>query len=239
MKKILVILVFLLISIFAREPISAGEIHNAIRKGNLEKVKLIITQNPKMVNSRNKEGMTPVRLAAMLGLDNIVKYLREHGAYYTIYDAAAMGDIKTVKAFIIKKPKLVSKKDKTGAYPLHYAVSKGKASVVKLLLSKKANINAGNKMGLSPLHIAALWKQPEIAEILIKNGADVNKKGKYNITPLHAAAGTAQREIVILLIKAGANIHAKDLQGYTPLVFAVRKNDEKTAELLRKYGAKQ
>jgi len=56
-----------------------------------------------------------------------------------------------------------------GQTPLHSTVRVGDVNIVKLLISKGANINAVNKRNRTPLDLAK--KFPEIVELLKKHGA--------------------------------------------------------------------
>ena len=52
-----------------------GEIHDAARDGNLEKVKALIKNNPDLVFSKDDFGHTPLYLAAASGRKNVVELL--------------------------------------------------------------------------------------------------------------------------------------------------------------------
>jgi len=47
--------------------VQAGEIHDAAKRGDLAKVKAILRQNPKLVNAKDKDGTTPLYVAASTG----------------------------------------------------------------------------------------------------------------------------------------------------------------------------
>lgn len=58
---------------------SAGEIHDAAREGNLERVRALVAASPLSVNARDK-GTTPLHEAARGGHLNVVRFLIDKGA---------------------------------------------------------------------------------------------------------------------------------------------------------------
>ena len=60
---------------------------------------------------------------------------------------------------------------RAGATPLHFAADRGHEEVVKLLISKGADVNAVCRYGLTPLTLATVAKRKDIMELLIKQGA--------------------------------------------------------------------
>src|ERR1035438_7582111 len=108
----------------------------------------------------------------------------------SIHDAAANGDLGTVKALLKGNPGLV---DKSGMTPLHWAAARGHKDVAELLLANGADVNAKNtgttglNTGLTPLHYAAGSGHKDVAELLLANKADVNAKSD-RVTPLHLVA---------------------------------------------------
>jgi ankyrin repeat protein len=83
-----------------------------------------------------------------------------------IHDAASEGDLETLKALLKTKPTLVSRKDKYGNTPLHWAAYFGHKAVVELLLSSGAKVNAKDKDGHTSLHYATARGHDEVAELL-------------------------------------------------------------------------
>ncbi len=137
----------------------------------------------------------------------------------------------------------------SGKTPLHYAVSKKHASVVKYLLSKGANSNAQTirtytiQLGLTsrakstPLHFAVMLGCKDIVGLLVAANADVDKTDSKGWTPLHWAAKYKYFEIMVLLLSKGANVNARTKNGKTPLHKAARFGHLEGAKLLIKYGA--
>jgi len=69
-------------------------------------------------------------------------------------------------------------------------------------------------------------------------GVDATSKGLVNMTSLHRAAWNAHKDVVELLIANGVEVNAKNEHGHRPLDAANATNHTKTADLLRKHGAK-
>jgi ankyrin repeat protein len=77
--------------------------------------------------------------------------------------------------------------------PLEEAGTEAEAvEAVKLLLDRKADINAVNNNGDTAMHGGAYASYPAVVQLLIDRGADPsvwNQKNKYGITPLFIAEG--------------------------------------------------
>ena len=57
--------------------------------------------------------------------------------------------------------------DASGRTPLHIAVDRGDAALVKELLQRKANPETRDRIGWSPLHHAAAKSRVEIAKLIL------------------------------------------------------------------------
>ena len=78
-------------------------------------------------------------------------------------------------------------------------------------------------------------------EEAIMNGANVNAKDNEGWTALIWAAIRGHIEVVEVLLKHGADVNAKNNNGRTALFWArfFPFTDQKIANLLRKYGARE
>ncbi len=139
-----------------------------------------------------------------------------------------------------------------GTSVLMKASNSADAEMVKMLLSRGADINYTNKYGWTALLKALDNRKHWIAvtPVLIKSGADVNATLKSNgYTPLWKAAGKISKnrdaavEIIKLLLSKGADVNApyisKDerYSGETPLMNVSKKGAMDVVKLLLSHGA--
>jgi uncharacterized membrane protein YidH (DUF202 family) len=114
----------------------------AIRQNDLEKVRLLIDENPEIVFSRSgKYNATP------------------------LHDSAFNGFIDATELLISKKAE-VNALDKDGLTPLHYAAAKGYGNVVELLVANSANINSEAADGRTAFQIAVKNGHKDISEFM-------------------------------------------------------------------------
>src|SRR5271170_4190594 len=59
---------------------SCGEIHEAAKKGDLEKVKALVSANHTLVSSKDDSGRTPLHWAAAGGYKELVQFLLDNKA---------------------------------------------------------------------------------------------------------------------------------------------------------------
>lgn len=192
----------------------ADPIHSAAEKGDLTKVKALIAQDPSLVNSKDKMGMTPLHLAAK-------------------------NDHKDVAAFLLASGADVNAKDSNGAFaPLDLALScYHYMDVVTLLIEKGADVNARSGQGLSALMETAMRGQKDAAALLLAKGADVNAVDSKGNTALIWAIMMGHMDFAKLLVDANADVNARNGLGFTPLTLTKRRDDLKLTDLLKQHGA--
>ncbi|MCJ0904406.1 ankyrin repeat domain-containing protein [Rhodococcus sp. ARC_M6] len=81
----------------------------------------------------------------------------------------------------------MTKVDRGGRIPLHYAALEGTADDVTRLLQAGQDVHAVDHAGFTPLHFAAQDGRPDNARVLIAAGADVNAGDAKGDTPLKKA----------------------------------------------------
>jgi len=191
----------------------------AICAGDAGKVRQFIAESRGLIRKCDKNGVTPLCWAAMLGYRDIVSILFREGAN------PSWGDLY-------------------GSSPLTYAVEGGQKDMVLFLISKGADINSRDQNGNSPLHAAGFSESDmtsvkEAAAVLIDRGADIRIRNNDGYEPLHYAAARGQTKVAELLIKKGAAVNSRTAQGKTPLAIAREKGRQAMVDLLVKAGAKE
>ncbi|MEM1009073.1 MAG: ankyrin repeat domain-containing protein, partial [Myxococcota bacterium] len=117
-----------------------------------------------------------------------------------------------------------------------YVPLEQKRTILQLLISKGADLNAPTPDGLSPLIHAIQRGRESSCALLLELGADLNRLYKgwssifYTISGNHA-------ELTKQLIEAGANIDQEDEIGRTPLLVAFGESAMEVVETLVEAGA--
>jgi ankyrin repeat domain-containing protein 50 len=191
-----------------------GEIHEVAGRGDFERAKVLLKNNPDLVSNRDKNGETPLSLAAGAGHADLVKLLlaskadvnvKDNNGATPLYAAAGFGHKSTVQLLLANRAD-VNARDKYGMTPLFVATFNSHADVVKLLLASKADVDAAANSGMTPLDVAAV---EDVAEVLLTNKADVDARASSGHTPLHFAALNGHTDVVRLLLGANSDVNAK------------------------------
>ncbi|XP_057784653.1 protein VAPYRIN-like [Salvia miltiorrhiza] len=186
------------------------------------------------VECRDKEGRTPLLLAAGKGHLRTAKVLVAAGANVdarskdgrtALYRAAAVGDRPMVEMLL-----------RAGADPtigdvdhcrsaIGVARDKGHMDIVKVLEQGEAVLHAARRGEL------------EVLESLLEKGANMNFCDQYGLTALHVAAIKGNKDAVMMLVEFGASVEWQDAEGHTPLHLAVEGGSFETVEVLICRGA--
>ena len=111
--------------------------------------------------------------------------------------------------------------------------------VVKLLIERKADVDARTLTDSTPLRAAAYIGRLDIVSCLVENGADVNACNNSEHTPLMIACYNGHMNVVTCLIERGAKMDLQDKKGNTALHEAIYKDQFKIAKELAALGASQ
>jgi len=231
--------------------LSAQNIHEAVEKGDLARVKELVEKNPELANARATGQyaylkFTPLHFAAWKGHKDIIQYLIKKGADIhaqdsdgssPLYWAANFGHEEIVTT-LIKNGAEVNSQNNFGITPLHGAAFKGYTDIVKLFIEKGSEINVKNNyQGRTPLQNAIEAGHSEIVKILLENNADANSKDNFGKNSLFIAAENGYLAIVKLIIDKGAEINSREsLYNRNSLHLASLNGYKEIAELLISKG---
>jgi ankyrin repeat protein len=220
----------------------------AMRFGDVEAAKILITKHPDLVFSKDVVDSTPLHEAAYYGQKEIVKLLLANKADLRFKDMygetplfdSAMNGFLGATEVLLKNGAEVNIKDQSGETPLFRAAEGANSSVIKILLANHADVNAVCREewdGWTPLHEAAWQGHKSVVQMMIANGAEINTTDYQGETPLYLASWNGHKDVVELLLANKADVNAKDSHGTTPLQLAMRNGYTNVAELLRQYAA--
>jgi ankyrin repeat protein len=159
----------------------------------------------------DRQGQTPLHVAAMCGHREATRLLLERGA------APAAGDA-------------------WGVTPLHRADD---AVVAALLLAAGAPLGEPDGEGRTPLHAAIAGGRDDVVDLLLARGADLAVADRDGRTALHLAAGAGRALTVEKLLEGGADVNAPDADGRTPLFWAQAAGHGHVVATLKRHGAKR
>jgi ankyrin repeat protein len=236
---------FLAWLIFSPALFCAQDIFIASYNGDLEAVKRLIEQDPKLVNSRNSLGRFPLEIAAQTGRMEIVRFLLEKGADVNLnrdgstalHMAALYGGKTELVVLLLEKGADMNARTKRGDTPLNLAVIGGQRAIADLLLDRGAKINLENQDFTRLLAMAAAAGIKRIVEIALTKEVDFFIKTGTGATLLHSAAEGGLTELADTLLSKRLDIGAADIYGETALHVAAKGGHKDIAALLLKKGA--
>ena len=176
------------------------KLQSAIKEGNAEEVRILITKNVVDVNNKH------LSEAVLWGHNDVVKLLIDAGtdidnqdwAGRTPLSYAAMS-FKDVVKTLLDAGANIDKADYEGATPLHKAVTFGNKGVVQLLIERGAQPNVATIKGLTPLHLALKYYNYHVIKPLMEGGADPHWEDRWGVTPMQEATrmGPKIRELLM------------------------------------------
>ncbi|MDF2577359.1 MAG: ankyrin-like [Chlamydiales bacterium] len=215
-----------------------------------EQLALRVIRSGLSINESNQLGFTPLALASLVGLKNVVNELLQKGAdpslsypqsnhFLPVHIAAKYGSLDIVQKLVECCPQVISKQDADGNSALHHAAFCEKAQVLEYLLQKGADPYLRNRLSLTPLHISSERGFIAGVAILIQQAPDLINTGDFaGLTPLLYAINGVHLDLLELLLKKGVDINQPSQQGVTPLLQACfnmhEKENEKRKQLVYK-----
>ena len=201
-----------------------GSIHDAAASGDLNAVKKIIEQNPRLVNLDDEHDWRPIFHAGLRRHYDVVKYLIDCGADLAAHDGYVMhyaGEVpgnKEVVSLLVAYGGLDAhtKPSSETARQFIYAVFLANVTRVNAMLSDNSELAQERyARGDTALHHAARNGDLEIVKQLVSYGADVDAMSDHGHFPLYCAAGHGHVETTRYLVEKGADLQARLNDGKT------------------------
>lgn len=210
-------------------------------EGHVETTVLLLAAGANPLLRATCANMTALALASITGDPRFIALFVAKIRKYDIFSAAAIGDVRRVKAILGKNKGLARAVDEAGCDALWYCAAsrlgpEDLAETASLLLEAGADPNRISR-GAPPLYMAVghAWNIP-LAEKLLAAGADANTGGSL----VHASCDyhfAYLNKGLEWLAAHGATVNPRDGKGYTALQKARLLKYKKTARVLQALGA--
>ena len=224
-------------------------LHWLVRVDDLETARLLIRAGAD-TRRADRYGVTPLYLACANGNAAMIQLLLEVGADPNQADptgetplmtASRVGNLDAVKVLLDPGAMLAAEDPPFPQRALMIAVRENHPDVVRMLIERRADVNAQTRTGATPP-----WVLPNSVPgfghgIGIVRGGLPERGSRYLIpgalTPLLYAARDGRLDSARTLLAAGADIERADANGITPLLMAISNNHMDVARFLLESGA--
>jgi ankyrin repeat protein len=216
-----------------------------IRKAYVPVISKLVLKAPHLIIAKNRNGYTPLLLAAFNGQLELVQFLLANGASLeekinrgdtALLLAAVSGQLDTVK-WLLANGASLQEKNNRGDTALLFAAASGKLDTVKWLVANGANLQEKNNNGTTALLVAAANGHLDTVKWLLANGASLQEKENRGDTALLVAAANGHLDIVNWLLANGASLQEKNDRGDTALLVAAANGHLDTVKWLLANGA--
>ena len=212
----------------------ARVVGEAVTAGERERVEALLSDDPALAGVTGPRGLSLVLEACYRREHEIAERLAQDRERLSIFEAAALGRLETVKEWLGRWDGFLSHVNRDGFMPLHLAAFFGHESPARWLIEQGADVNAAaeNQARIRPLHAAAAGGSPSIVRALLEAGADANARQEGGFTALHSAAQQGDAEMARLLLEHGADPALADDEGRSAADLARAAGHEEVANLV-------
>lgn len=217
-------------------------IKSPIVESRINIMKLLI-DNKANINYTDENGFNPLNIAIESGDMELTKFLITNGANVNslmqdgvslIGYAIAQNNMDLLQILIENEANVnYTGGDSWANTPLQTASRLGLDNVVRILLTRNADINAVDMNGNTALHTAALNSQLSVVKLLLEKNPNLDIQNKVGNTALHLAVISGNINIIGELVLKGANTRIRNNDGKYPRDIARVNNSAAIFEVLR------
>ncbi|NBW56874.1 ankyrin repeat domain-containing protein [bacterium] len=171
-------------------------LHFAALSNNVAIANLLLKKAPALLNLSDLYGKTPLHVT--------IAY--EHLSFFNF--------------LVIEQGCNIEISSNDGNTPLLEAARFDQIEMIKILLTKGADIHKKNILGESIAHMAAYDSNKELFELIIEYHGNIEAQNNFFVSPIHIACSYGHLEIVELLIEANVALAPVDSHSNTPLHYA-------------------
>lgn len=180
---------------------------DAIKAGNVDEVRRLVTATPSLAQARDGNGASMVLVAAYNMKPDVVNALLDLGAPVDIFEAAVLGKVDRIAQILASAPARASEYAPDGFTPVALAAFFGQPAAVKALIAAGADVHAAakNPLKVAALHAAVAGRNLEAVKAVLAAGADPNAQQQAGFRPMHEAGANANRALADLLLAHGGD----------------------------------
>lgn len=173
---------------------------------DFERVKALLARHPELLHTRATWDERAIEASAHMGRKDMVRFLLDKGAAFSLCTATVMGMTDRVKVFLQEDPHRIYERGPHD-FPLMWypAIGKTSVDVAETLIAAGCDVNS-NLHGRTALHMAVEQGMADLVKLLLSKGADINARAKTEsgeVTPLALATKKGQKDIGGLLRAQG------------------------------------
>ena len=210
------------------------QLFDAIKAGEVDDVKQLVTANPSLKSARDASGASALLVAAYNMKPDVVSALLELGAPVDIFEASVLGNVDRIQEILKTSPARVTEYAPDGFTPVALAAFFGQPAAVKALIAAGADVNAAakNPLKVAALHAAVAGGKLEIVKAVLEAGADPNAQQQQGFRPIHEAGTKANRALAELLLAHGGDPSLPNDAGATAIDLARERGHGEFADWL-------
>jgi ankyrin repeat protein len=216
--------------------LQAQDIFDAIRHGDMAKIKEFIEKGPQLVKAQNTRQSTPLHVAVDVDNEPIARYLIEKGADLNALNGNEWTPFMYVKTVGMARLLADRGADINAGLPIIWMTVNKRKDVAEYLLDKGARLpDIGTPPGLLLLVRSLRCGSGRFLDEYRKRGFDPLYQGPAKNNLLHFASESDSADLIDRLIGLGVPANQKNLFGRKPLhIAAANGNLQAIKSLLKK-----